>query len=83
MWTSAWRVSSVQSTTTRYRESQVSLAVDIVVDRTFTSWGVDLRVHTYSSLRKFFVVCGLDREIILTAKIYDSRVVLLYYAISF
>ena len=44
MWMCAWRVSSVQSTT-RYQESQVSLAVYIVVDQTFTC--VDLHTQAY------------------------------------
>ena len=48
IWTIAWSVLNVQSAT-KYRENQVSLAVTlwlsvVVIDRTFTSEGVDVRV---------------------------------------
>ena len=56
---------------TRYQESQGSLAV--VVDRTFTSWSVDLRASLFTDHRRvvLFFAClifAVDREIILTAK---------------
>ena len=53
---------------TRYQESQGSLAV--VVDRTFTSWSVDLRASLFTDHRRviLFFVVDPDREIILTTK---------------
>ena len=53
--TSAWCVLSVESTT-RYRESQVSLAVTlwlsrVVVDWTCTSVGVDVRARLFVDRR--------------------------------
>ena len=76
--TTAWSVPSIQSTT-RYRESQVSLA--IVVDQTFTSGVVGLHTcaHLFIDHRCvtfFFFVCeifpvGLDHEIVLTVKFPD------------
>ena len=52
MWTSAWSAPSVSSAT-RYQENQVSLAVTlwlsgVVIDRTFTSGGVEVRMQAYS-----------------------------------
>ena len=80
MWTSAWRVSSAYSTT-RYRESQVLLAVyshrlDIYLV------GCDLRAHLsidHRCVSFFFFAClitvGYDHEIISTAKFSRSIVV--------
>ena len=80
IWTSAWRVSGVQSTT-RYQESQGLLAV--VVVRTFTSGSVDLWASLFTDHRCviLFFVClifaiGLDCEIILTVKFSRSTVII-------
>ena len=79
IWTSAWRVPGVQSTT-RYQESQGSLAV--VVDQTFTSWSVDLRASLFTDNRCviLFFACLIfavdpDRKIILTVKFSRSTAV--------
>ena len=53
-WTSAWSVPNVRSTT-RCRESQISLAV--VFDRTFVSGGVDLRVRLFIDHRRIVSFC--------------------------
>ena len=78
---SAWRVSGVYSSTTRYRESQVLLAV-----YSCHFWhlprGVWTCAHTYPLIiatQVFFFMClifgvGHDREIILTAKFSRSTV---------
>ena len=83
MWTSAWRVSSVYSSTTRYRESQVWLAVYVHVyshRSDICLGGVWTCAHTYSLIiapHVYFFTClicavGLNRKIILTSKFSRS-----------
>ena len=73
---STWRVPGIYSTS-RYQESQGSLTV--VVDRTITSWSVDLRASLFTDHCHVILFFGylifavdLDREIILTAKFSRS-----------
>ena len=66
---SAWSVSSVYSTT-RYRESQVSLAV--VIDWTFTLRGLDIYGHFSNSL------CAKCSWLVSTTKLFNSKIFLTY-----